>query len=1156
MFCVSIHQSGSEILEATLSVPKQQENICRIRKLILQDDDARYTPTVQEGTTIAAHIPEKVVHPPALRLILFGPMQVLVHGQPLLRLRSRKGLWLLALLTLRHDRPVEREWLAGTLWPDVDQSQAFANLRPVISELRHTLGTEGKRLQSPNRSTLYFELTEAGGSVDVDVLAFDAAIARGDIPALEQAAALYQGPLLEGCPEDWADQERREREQKYLRALQMLAEAAREAGNHEVSGDYWSRAVRLDPLWDTARRGWMEALARCGDRNAALHVYREFVALLRSDPTAVPDERTTALYRTLREEARQQTSATPSRATPTATTATAPPATVPAVMGYLPQVLTGLVGRDDERFEVAARLRQSRLVTLTGLGGIGKTRLSLAVAAEIMGAYADGVWFVPLESLTDGRLVAQQTASVLGLKETPGRTTWESLTTHLRGKRLLLVLDNCEHLIEASAELAGRLLRECAGVSILATSREPLGITGEAVWAVPALAVLNRRSLPEGASAKVRVLAGYESVQLFVDRARAVNNTFALTEANASVVAQICAQVEGIPLAIELAAARVKAMTVEQIAARLDAHHQHHLLRLLTSGSRAALSRQQNLRATLDWSFDLLNPMEKALLCRLSIFSGGWTLEAAEQVCSGEGNSIDIESWQILDLLTSLVDKSLVVFEGHEEGTSGRFRLLEMVRQYGAEKLEGSGDIAVLKARHRHWLVTLVEEAEPHLVGADQAVWLRRLDREHDNLRAALSEEDVETALRLVGALYRFWHIRGYIGEGREHLTRVLDQDVAQARTAVRAKVLNGLGTLTYSQGDYAAARTWHEESLSIRRELGDRQGIAASLNNLGNVAYDQGDYDGAQSLHEESLSIRRELGDREGMAWSLNSLGNIAHPQGRYAWARSLYEESLGLFKEIGDRQGIARTLCCLAYVMLDQGDYMLARLQFEESLSVFREVENPGGTAWSLCCLGYLACEQEDNSSAQMFLEEGVQLFKELGDRRGVAWGINSLGNVAHRQGQYAVAQSLHEESLRIRRELGDRQGTAWSLLCLGNVMHPQGEHATARALVEEGLNLFKELEDKKGVAESLNGLADVLLAQGRARTAVQIWAAVRTLRESIGAPLSPYSRKRHERQVAEVRRAMGETDFLAAWEEGQTIPWEQAVAQVTESGKDYAP
>ncbi|MCW3051491.1 MAG: hypothetical protein JWN14_661, partial [Chthonomonadales bacterium] len=800
-----------------------------------------------------------------LILTLFGPMQVLVDGHSLPRLRSRKGIWILALLALRHDRPVEREWLAGLCWPDMETSQAFANLRPILSELRSGLGSQKERLQSPDRHTLRLDLTGAS----VDVRDFDAAIERGRPSDLERAAALYRGPLLEGCMEEWVFPERHLREHRCLQALEELGHVALFVGDHGKAIGIYRRMVSIDPYWEAARRGWMEALARSGDTNAALQVYRELVELLRADPQATPDEQTTALYQRLRGEARQRSSSL--RTTEPVTEA------IPIVSGYLPHPLTDLVGREDECLEVAACMRRSRLVTLTGLGGIGKTRLAITVASEVVPEYTDGAWMVALEAVSDNKMVVPQIASVLGVKEASGQTLLERVTEHLRTKRLLLVLDNCEHLLEASAQAVDHLLHEAAGLRILATSREALGITGETAWAVPALPAPDPHHLPQTGSTLRRVLMGYESVQLFVERAQSIQKSFALTGENAPAVARICFQLEGIPLAIELAAARVKALTVEQIAARLDDH-----LNLLTGGSRTAMSRQQTLRATLDWSYALLSEWEQTVLRRLSVFSGGWTLEAAEAVCAGDG----IPSRQVLDLLTVLVDRSLVAYEERDPETGGRYRLLEMVRQYALERLKASEEAAAVGERHSRWFLALAQEMDVHLTQADQGGGMRCLEREHSNLRSALDRcgtDAAELGLQIAAALVRFWYISGRYSEGRKYLQQALGQERTQEVTALRAKALNGAGALAYRQGDYEATQTFYEESLRMRKQLGDLRWVAESLNNLANVAHFRGDYETVKASYQETLQIFTELGDRRNMAWSLNGLGTVTETLGDY---------------------------------------------------------------------------------------------------------------------------------------------------------------------------------------------------------------------------------------------------------------------------------
>lgn len=1069
----------------------------------------------------------------AFGITLFGPIQVLIEGQPLPQLRSRKSLWLLALLTLRHDRPVEREWLAGTLWPDVNQTRAFSNLRPVVSELRQALGSQAHRIQSPNRSTLRLNLT----GTDVDVRAFDAAIESRNLSTLERAVTLYRGPLLEGCTEEWVFPEREAREQKCLQVLQILGDSALEAGEYEAAAKYYRRSVGMDPWRDTARRGLMNALARKGDRNAALQIYRKYVAQLRETPHMALDEETHALYTRLRAEVSQKIA-------PHSVTVPSQPAT--AITGYVPHALTELIGREDECLEVADCLRRSRLVTLTGVGGIGKTRLAMALARDIVREYADGVWLVALDSLSEGPQVFVQIASVLKVKEEVGKSLPECVTEYLRQKQLLLVLDNCEHLLIASAEAVGRLLTECAHVRILATSREALGITGETVRMVPSLPTPNPAHLPESRTTLLRVLMEYESVQLFVERAESVQKTFTLTGNNAHIVALICFQLEGIPLAIELAAARVKAMTVEQIAARLNDH-----LGLLTGGSRTAQARQQTLRATLDWSYALLTESERLLLQRLSVFAGGWTLEAAEAICTdSEATSTSpslLKQSDFLPLLAALVDKSLLTFAEGEAQAGGRYRMLEMVRQFAGERLAESGEAPFLTIRHQDWFVALAEEADPRLSGPEQAEWLRRLATEYDNLRVILARSEqgacsAESALRLACALRLFWYIRGDFGEARKYLAQTLGHRDTQARTSLRAKALNGLAAIVRRQSDSALALALFEESLAIRRERGDSKGMAETMGNLGIIQHDLGNYAAARALYEESLSLRRQLGDRPGIALTLANLGSSALNQGDFARARGLLEEGLLLYKELGDRSKIAWVLNTLGSVTSAMGDLIQAEALHEESLSHLQELGDRNGIAWTCNYQGNIAFRQGDYTRAQALHQKGLSIFRNLGEEYGIAMSLQYLGETAFEQGELAAAHSLYEESLSIFKERRLKRGIAWTLSKLGSVAYARSDNATGRALYKECLPLFKEIGEKTGTLTTLHTLASAV--QGHdVNFAVSLWGAVHSLRESTGKVMSLKEQEKYEQQMSQIHSAMGEDAFVTAWEAGRALTWEQA-------------
>jgi len=586
-----------------------------------------------------------------------------------------------------------------------------------------------------------------------------------------------------------------------------------------------------------------------------------------------------------------------------------------AFANNLPNQLTSFIGRDKEIEAVKSLLAKSRLLTLTGSGGCGKTRLALQVAADLIEEFADGVWLVELAALSDPSLLPQAVASALGVREEPGRALQQTLSDYLMQKQMLLLMDNCEHLLQACADLAQTLLKQCPHLSLLTTSREALRVAGEQVYRVPSLLAPDPTQLPKEEKELAAVVSEYEAPNLFVERASLQKADFTLTNQNAFAVAWVCHRLDGIPLAIELAAARVSALTVEEINTRLE-----HRFRLLRGGSRTALPRQQTLQATLDWSYDLLTEQERLLLGRLSVFAGGWGLEAAEAVCSEE----PIVAFEVLELLASLVDRSLVI-AAEREGKS-RYRLLESIRAYAQERLQQTGEERLWRDRHLDFFLAWAEEAEPYLRGAKQAEWLERLESEQDNLRSALSwcqqdKERAEAGLRLAGFLFRFWEIRGYWSEGREYLQAALSQETAPPKTRARANALNGAGVLAYDQGDYATAHILQEESLAIYRELGDRSGIAASLNNLGNVAKEQGDYAEARVLYEESLAILRELGDKSGIAYSLSNLGNVAWRQGDVAAARALHDESLAIRRELGDKLGIAYTLEGMAALAAGQG-------------------------------------------------------------------------------------------------------------------------------------------------------------------------------------------------------------------------------------------
>ncbi len=619
----------------------------------------------------------------------------------------------------------------------------------------------------------------------------------------------------------------------------------------------------------------------------------------------------------------------------------------------LPQQLTSFIGREKEAEHVKALLSKTRLLTLTGSGGCGKTRLSLQVAADVLDDYPDGVWLIELAALTEAGLVTQTLAQTLGQREEAGKPLLQTLTEYLKPKRMLLVLDNCEHLLSVITRLTDSLLRACPSVKILANSREGMGTGGEVVYRVPSL------SLPDPKKRQTVVsVMQYESVRLFVERAAAVLPTFTVTNANASALASVCHRLDGIPLAIELAAARVRVLSLEQIAARLDDR-----FRFLTGGNRSALPRQQTLRALIDWSFELLTPPEQTLLARLAVFAGGWTLEEAEAVTAGES----IEDWEVLDLLTSLVDKSLVFAQS--QGESARYHLQETVRQYARELPLFRDEETAIRQRHRDCFLALAEEADPQLDGPQQQEWFARLEAEHDNFRAALDfcgqdtePESATAAVRLTAAIYWFWFVRGYISEGRKYLTAALERETAALEPKVRARALTGAGILARDQGDKAEAQSRFAQSLALAREQQDLRGITGALNNLGMLALDQGDYETARPLYAESLELARAQGDKARIAAALNNMGNSVFYQQDYPAAKALYAESLTLARQLQDRQRIATYSNNLGLVARYEGDYAGARTLYAESLTLFLELEDRRGAAYVLEMLAALAAVEEE--------------------------------------------------------------------------------------------------------------------------------------------------------------------------------------------------
>jgi predicted ATPase/DNA-binding CsgD family transcriptional regulator len=776
----------------------------------------------------------------------------------------------------------------------------------------------------------------------------------------------------------------------------------------------------------------------------------------------------------------------------------------------LPSRLTSFIGREREIAEAASLLETHRLVTLVGAPGVGKTRLSLQIATAVLETFPDGVWLVELAPLADPMLVPQAVADLLGVREQPGRPLTATLTDWLRSRRLLLLLDNCEHLIGAVAPLAETLLQACPDLHILATSREPLTVEGEVTWRVPSLSVPDTEPRSAAGPASTALLVEAESVRLFVERARAADPAFELSDRRRPVVEQICGRLDGIPLAVELAAAQVRALSVEQIASRLDDR-----FRLLTGGSRTALPRQQTLRGAVEWSYDLLPEPEQRLLRSLAVFAGGFMLEAIEAHAfpvledrRGFPNSSrpGDQDRSPTNVLVSLADKSLVQVDTGEDGER-RYRLLETIRQFGLEKLAEHGELEAVRSRHRDYFLAFASEAAPHLTGPGQRTALARLDRELDNLRAALAwclEEgsgghggrasgslgqpspDAGLGVRLAAAIWRFWWLRGQYGEGEHWLAQVLaspPSDGSAAGLSARAEVFHGAAQIATHQGHFQAGVEHMEAALALWREAVDDRGVSQALQRLGYYLVHLGDYERAPRLCEESVAIARRLGDPLALATALHSSAMVV-------FLLCQFQQSVAFSQEAGD-------LC--------------------------REIGYIFGIAFTLRHQGRCAAELGDLTRAAQLAQESMEVSRSLGAKRDIAESYKDLGHAALLAGDARQAIEMLHAAISMLRELRDGWLIALCLHDLAAVKTLEGTrvadpHATRHRRPDQAAHRFLE--------------------------AARLFAAAGTLREMAGIVFPLPYRAASERDLAILREQLGEARFEQAWADGRAMSLEQAV------------
>jgi predicted ATPase/DNA-binding SARP family transcriptional activator/Tfp pilus assembly protein PilF len=1032
---------------------------------------------------------------------------------------GRLGRVALAYLVAERHRPVTRDELAEVLWGDHLPRSWETSLRGVALRLRGLLGAAGLvptealtsaygcwQLQLPAATVVDVE------TVPVDLARAEQALAEGRAEGArtlaEGAAAVAGRGFLPEAAGPWVERRQAELRELHQRALETAADAAADAGDWAGALHLAEEAVEVAPLRESAYLRLMKAHAGAGNRGEALRAYERCRRVLAEELGVSPSPSTEAAYVALLGEEPEGPAPAP---TPQETPGPG-----------LPLPLTRLVGRDDELAAIEKALAGARLLTLTGTGGVGKTRLALAAAADLAGGYADGACFVELAPLADPALLPQQVLTALGLREETGQPPAATLVAHLRARHVLLVLDNCEHLVASAATLVESVLRACPRVAVLATSREPLGVPGEATWRVPSLS-------PAGAMA------------LFTERAQGVRPDFVVTETTAPALAQLCRRLDNIPLAIELAAARTSALSVEEIAERLDDR-----FRLLSGGARTAVPRQQTLRAMVDWTYDALSDAERRVFDRLAVFGSSFDLEAAEQVVGDN---------EVLDVLTGLVNKSLVVAERPGAGGRTRYRLLETMRLYARERLAESGDASEVRTRHLARAVAIATEAQAAVDGPDQAAVLDRLEAEHDDLRVALawgtSGGDPEPALRLAVALGRFWEVRGHLSEGRSWLEGALAAGGGGDLPGLRAAALNSAAVLAQHQGDYNASRGLYEHSLALRRRLDDRLGTAAALVGLGNLAALQGRLDAARDLFSESLAIGRDLDHDRVVAASLTNLGWVAHGRGDLRGARAMYEEALDVRRRQGDGHGTAMVLANLGDLALQQGDLGTSHALHTEGLDLRRRLGDRSGVADSLAALGKVALAWGDRETAHTLQSQGLAERRRVGDRPGMPASLSALAELARLDGDWATAGALLEEALTVATELDDRHCVTAALLHLARLARDQGDPARADALYRQAMPVTHagdEVPPTGSTATWLEGLATIGVDDGHPDRAARLLGAADALRQAIGAPLPAHEAADRNDTIAACSALLGEAEFRAAFEAGAGLTLAEAVKLAT--------
>ena len=1012
-----------------------------------------------------------------LALHFLGPPQVYLDQEPV-TLERRKGLALLGYLALEQGGH-SRESLSALLWPDTDPSSAFKNLRQVLWEIQKKFGDGWL---STDRAKVGLSGSQAQFWLDVREFKslFAAGCAQPDpssrISLLTEAAKLYRNHFLTGFSlkdahpfNDWAFAEAEDLRHKFSIVLGKLSEDHTAAGRATQAIPYARRLVSLDPLNEAAHRRLMEVYLLAGQQHAALKQYEDCERILRKELNLDPQPETRELYRKIRKG-----EAKPVR--PEKQIEASPPS------HNLPHQLSTFIGRGREQGEILRLIERQRLVTLVGAGGIGKTSLSLQVARKLLDNYPDGVWLIALDSLSDPALITQTVASVFNIREDMDRRLLDKLTESLRPKTILLLLDNCEHLLDACAELITALLTSCPALNVLATSREALGIPGEAIYTMPSL------PLPEEDEDSLETMSEFESVRLFAERAALSLTSFALTRENIRSVVEICRKVDGIPLAIELAAARVNILQVEEILAQL-----HDSFAVLASDIRTILPRHQTLRGSIEWSWGLLSEAEQMFLCQLSVFAGGWTLESAQAVFEED----------VLALSSTLVKKSLIVVD-QQTGHETRYRFHEMVREFAHEKLVTSGDEEKIRNLHLEYFVKLAQQAEQDLKSDVLVNWLERLNEERNNLRAALSwahKTDIEAGLSLSGHLRRYWESANVL-EGIQWLENFIDHPAAADFPAARARALHAYGWLMTWFQQFAQARVATEESLALFRAEGDRRGEADTLVSLANIWQFLDDPDFASEFLHQSLDIALSLND----PWRE---ANVYYFLGwhRRDFQRTLmhWEKAVSLYRQAGDQIALANLLSLLGQFRILDGDIEVGEKLLDEAMVLW-----------------------EANRRANIW--ENVKIAKSL---------------LALLKGDHEKAYELLEQALQSTRERGNRMSYLWVRVRMGYPALLAGNAEEAYKIFAETAQDFKKDGYTIGTVVALEGIANYYVVTGKPEHAARLIGWADTMRKKFGDPRPGIEQAEIDKMIAACLASMGEEAFSDTYDEGRKMQLDEAVA-----------